>query len=672
MKMRLFILTFLASISITNAQTAPPQGITYQAVAIDENGKEIVGVDAQGIPISSRAITIRFSIIRDNVNGIIDYSEEHITNTDKYGLFTVIIGQGNPLSAKLFNEINWGVGPKFLKVELDLNGNGDFNLSSIQQMMSVPYSLYAQKTSMSDTAAYAYASPAGDTTSQIQFLGINGDSLSITKGNSIDLSHYLDTGDYQTLSIVNDSLIIDNGNAVDLLPYVNVPQTLSLINDTLSILNGNSVDLSKYTDTPQNLFFNNDTLSISSGNSIYIPVSYKDTSETNELQDLILNNDTLSLTKSGTKVHIKTTGTTNNLSPNNAYIQDACYYSTSNLTSFPTGLSASPVYQDSLKIIFHGQTATNTSVEHVYWHWSKAQQSFYDTVTFNFNNLTPLNNNWYAFGTYRNDVYFFQVGGTIFGYDTTLTLLYGGSNPTPTGTWQYFIASQNFAFAYNSAQTRKINISNGQVTTITTQNPGPSVIYKYTIGDDFVLSTQSAFQNSTVWRNGTSSYTTVSKNWRVGFRVDTCIIAVRYTSVSNNPFYNASYGIYLLDTNYNEIKDIASFRANNPSPADPRIGVHSTADTVVFRIITELPHTINGKIISIPYTQSPYELLFDVSKFDWTLDIKEVRPLYAVSISYLIEANNLFVRLFNNTGNSDACLNGVINPANSGFTYLEY
>ncbi len=45
MKASKFILIIWASlISITSIAQAPPQGINYQAVAVDENGREIVGV----------------------------------------------------------------------------------------------------------------------------------------------------------------------------------------------------------------------------------------------------------------------------------------------------------------------------------------------------------------------------------------------------------------------------------------------------------------------------------------------------------------------------------------------------------------------------------------------------------------------------------------------------
>lgn len=62
-------------------------GIYYQAVAIDENGKEIVGMDIEGKPLYNKTIGVRFSITK-GLNGAVQWEETHITNTDKYGLFT--------------------------------------------------------------------------------------------------------------------------------------------------------------------------------------------------------------------------------------------------------------------------------------------------------------------------------------------------------------------------------------------------------------------------------------------------------------------------------------------------------------------------------------------------------------------------------------------------------
>ena len=89
MKKLLYISVFLI---LGIAQSAFSQnigdlkGIYYQAVAIDEYGKEIVGMDVEGKPLYEKAIGVRFTITK-GLDGTIEWEETHTTTTDKYGLF---------------------------------------------------------------------------------------------------------------------------------------------------------------------------------------------------------------------------------------------------------------------------------------------------------------------------------------------------------------------------------------------------------------------------------------------------------------------------------------------------------------------------------------------------------------------------------------------------------
>ena len=52
-------------------------GINYQAVAIDEDGKEIVGMDIEGKPLYEKEIGVRFTITKGN-DGEVQYQETQI------------------------------------------------------------------------------------------------------------------------------------------------------------------------------------------------------------------------------------------------------------------------------------------------------------------------------------------------------------------------------------------------------------------------------------------------------------------------------------------------------------------------------------------------------------------------------------------------------------------
>ena len=112
------------------AMTQVPQGINYQAVARDADGVILDGVSGD-VVIS----------ILDTLNGNVIYSEKHQVTTNQFGLFTLVIGKGTPLTGN-FSSIVWAVGSKFLKVEGDFgSGMEDFGTT---QLFSVPFALHAR------------------------------------------------------------------------------------------------------------------------------------------------------------------------------------------------------------------------------------------------------------------------------------------------------------------------------------------------------------------------------------------------------------------------------------------------------------------------------------------------------------------------------------------------
>ena len=77
----LFLCTFI------NAQV--PQGLNYQAVART----------ADGVIIPTQNISVRFSILDISITGATLYSETHTVVTNSYGLFTLVIGKGTPVTS---------------------------------------------------------------------------------------------------------------------------------------------------------------------------------------------------------------------------------------------------------------------------------------------------------------------------------------------------------------------------------------------------------------------------------------------------------------------------------------------------------------------------------------------------------------------------------------------
>ncbi|MCK4920788.1 MAG: hypothetical protein KAS71_07070, partial [Bacteroidales bacterium] len=136
--------TLMTGVLAHAQQIGDLKGIYYQAVAIDEDGKEIVGMDIEGKPLYEKAISVRFTISK-GLNGPIQWEETHITTTDKYGLFSLTIGQGQLTGNGAYTsmlEIPWIDADQFLMVEISIKNDGNYIMVSNQQFMTVPYSFY--------------------------------------------------------------------------------------------------------------------------------------------------------------------------------------------------------------------------------------------------------------------------------------------------------------------------------------------------------------------------------------------------------------------------------------------------------------------------------------------------------------------------------------------------
>ena len=123
---------FLLCAGMSQAQVV--DGISYQAVAVDKDGKEIPGMDIEGKVFESKEINLRFTIIAESVEGPIVYQETQITQTDPGGLFSVVIGHGTPTvlsPASTLLDVDWGANKHFLKVELDIDGAYRGNIKAV-------------------------------------------------------------------------------------------------------------------------------------------------------------------------------------------------------------------------------------------------------------------------------------------------------------------------------------------------------------------------------------------------------------------------------------------------------------------------------------------------------------------------------------------------------------
>ncbi len=107
-----------------------PQGIPYQAVMRN----------ADGTVMSSSSVNLTFMIHDGSATGTIVFEETHALTSNNQGLVSCVVGNG-VVSQGNFSNINWGSGAKFLHVMMGTTDLGT------QQMLSVPYALYAGSAS---------------------------------------------------------------------------------------------------------------------------------------------------------------------------------------------------------------------------------------------------------------------------------------------------------------------------------------------------------------------------------------------------------------------------------------------------------------------------------------------------------------------------------------------
>jgi hypothetical protein len=240
-----------------------PQGIAYQAVAVKDGPYSLAGQNPQVIYWSNKDIKVRFTIFEKYPGGSTQYSEFHATKTDDFGVFNLIIGQGNVISGD-FAKIPWDLGTAHLQVEIDFDNNGTYKLTSLERFWSVPYAFVTRKTSSTSTDSalnainnkFNYLKNRDKDTVIGNEGGVSYKSLDslnkvlVAKLAALKASDK-DTvigNEFQKLSRNKDTLILsDGGGSVVLLDEdpKNEIQRLSLSNDTLTLSNGGgSVQLS--------------------------------------------------------------------------------------------------------------------------------------------------------------------------------------------------------------------------------------------------------------------------------------------------------------------------------------------------------------------------------------------------------------------------------------------
>jgi len=128
------LLTILVAVLLTASVFAQsPEKMSYQAV-IRNSSNQLV---------TNQTVGMQISILQGSSNGTAMYVERQFPTTNANGLVSIEIGAGTVVSGN-FTTIDWANGPYFIKTEIDLNGGANYTITSVSQLLSVPYALHAK------------------------------------------------------------------------------------------------------------------------------------------------------------------------------------------------------------------------------------------------------------------------------------------------------------------------------------------------------------------------------------------------------------------------------------------------------------------------------------------------------------------------------------------------
>lgn len=128
---RIYLIMITAIITCCAFGQAPEQ-MSFQAVIRNSSNALLVNA----------TVGMRITILQSSALGISVYSETQRPVTNQNGLVSLQVGAGT--TADKFSIIDWSKGPYFIKTETDPTGGGNYTITGISQLMSVPYALYAK------------------------------------------------------------------------------------------------------------------------------------------------------------------------------------------------------------------------------------------------------------------------------------------------------------------------------------------------------------------------------------------------------------------------------------------------------------------------------------------------------------------------------------------------
>lgn len=299
------IYTFLVAIILTTTVFAQsPEKMSYQAVIRDVNSALV----------ANQNIGIQISILQGTEDGITVYTETQNPTTNINGLVSLEIGTGS--TTDNFSEINWSDGPFFVKTETDIDGEANYTIVGVSELLSVPYALHAKTAENSFSGNYDDLTNTPDLTAIVtteedpQFIGWDKSTgIAISESQINDLQTYLINEFDPVFSTWDKStgIVITESQISDLQTYIteevdgdisNEIQDLHLSGNILTITNNGTattIDLGIYLDNTDTQLGDADIATMG-----YIKSAEDgDANSTNEIQNISRTGTTVTLSSGG-------------------------------------------------------------------------------------------------------------------------------------------------------------------------------------------------------------------------------------------------------------------------------------------------------------------------------------------------------------------------------------
>lgn len=129
-------------IGCTNPVVSSVCSLRVRYGASDRISYQAVVRNAAGELVRNQSVGVRTALVRDSIGGATVYSETHALSTNANGLVSFEFGSGLVATGTLLG-IDWAEGPYFIRTEVDLTGSTNYQFLGGQQLLSVPFALYA-------------------------------------------------------------------------------------------------------------------------------------------------------------------------------------------------------------------------------------------------------------------------------------------------------------------------------------------------------------------------------------------------------------------------------------------------------------------------------------------------------------------------------------------------